>query len=86
MLQWPLFNANITEFCQGVGKVNYIKERHADPILVFFQCALYKERIITLNGHKMRWTSGQTWFREGNLKFISNLTEGSSCVGGGLFT
>jgi hypothetical protein len=36
MLQWPIFNANIIEICQGVGKVNYIKERQAGPILLFF--------------------------------------------------
>jgi hypothetical protein len=36
MLHWPIFNTNIIEISQGVGKLNYIKEREAGPIFVFF--------------------------------------------------
>jgi hypothetical protein len=36
MLQWPIFNTNIIEICEGVDKVNYKMERHVDPTLLFY--------------------------------------------------
>jgi len=85
MLQWLIFNTNITETYQGVDKVNYVNREACCSDIGILLMGFIQRMDRTLIGLEMWWTYEKILFRKGNLKIIYNLMDGCIWVGGRLF-